>query len=481
MLTLLNTNVMSPPIGPIGLDYMAGTAEAAGIKVDVLDLCLANDASKILRSYFDTHSPLLVGISFRNADDCFWPSAQWFVPDLADTIRSIRDMTEAPIVIGGVGFSIFAQRIVEYTGADFGIRGDGEWAIVSLFNELQHTRRFECVDGLIWRNDGETHSNQPAWPAQLSLPTNRDAIDNLAYFKRGGQCGLETKRGCNRRCVYCADPLAKGAKVRLRNPPEVADEAQDLLAKGIEVLHLCDCEFNIPRSHAYAVCEEFNRRSLGKHLRWYTYMAVLPFDAELAESMSKAGCAGIDFTGDAACSSMLKTYRQPHLKEDIASAVRLCRANGIKFMIDLLLGGPGETPQTLAETIDFIKQIDPDCVGAPLGIRVYPGTEMARIVTAEGSLEHNPNIRRKYSDPVDFFKPTFYISASLGEQPAKLVQDLIAGDKRFFGPMAESVPEDAASNLSTDHNYNDNTELVEAIKKGARGAYWHILRQLRGN
>jgi hypothetical protein len=47
--------------------------------------------------------------------------------------------------------------------------------------------------------------------------------------------------------------------------------------------------------------------------------------------------------------------------------------------------------------------------------------------------------------------------------------------------MAESVPEDAASNLSTDHNYNDNTELVEAIKKGARGAYWHILRQLRGN
>lgn len=210
-------------------------------------------------------------------------------------------------------------------------------------------------------------------------------------------------------------------------------------------------------------------------------MAVVPFDAELAEAMARAGCVGIDFTGDAACSSMLNTYRHPHLKEDLASAVRLCRANGIKVMIDLLLGGPGETPETLAETIDFIKQIDPDCAGAPLGVRVYPGTEMAGIVTAEGAAEKNANIRRKYSGPVDFFKPTFYISAALGKHPAELVQDLIASDKRFFGPMVESALEAAETNLSADHNYNDNTELVEAIKKGARGAYWHILRRLRGN
>jgi len=481
MLTLINTNVMSPAIGPIGIDYMAGAAEAAGIKVDVLDLCLADDTLKTLQRYFETDRPQLVGISFRNTDDCFWPSAKWFVPDCADTIRAIRKMTDAPIVIGGVGFSIFARRIVEYTGADFGIRGDGEWAIISLLNELRGSKRLERVPGLVWRSDGEIHSNQPAWPELLSLPTNRGAIDNPAYFKKGGQCGLETKRGCNRQCIYCADPLAKGPKLRLRNPSEVADEAEALLAKGIDVLHLCDCEFNIPRSHAYEVCEELVRRSLGERLRWYTYMAVVPFDGELAEAMSKAGCVGIDFTGDAACPAMLKTYRQPHLKEDLTSAVHLCRSNGIKVMIDLLLGGPGETPETLAETIEFIKQIDPDCAGAPLGIRVYPGTEMARIVAGEGPLEDNPNIRRKYSGPVDFFKPTFYISASLGEQPAKLVQDLIAGDKRFFGPMVESVPEGAESDLSADHNYNDNTELVDAIERGARGAYWHILRQLRGN
>ncbi len=259
----------------------------------------------------------------------------------------------------------------------------------------------------------------------------------------------------------------------MRPPAEVADEADSLLAQGIDVLHICDSEFNIPGKHALAVCEEFIRRGLGKQLKWYTYMAVVPFDTELASAMRKAGCVGIDFTGDSASSLMLKTYRQSHTAEDLASAVRLCRENEIKVMIDLLLGGPGETPQTAKQTIDFIKQINPDCAGAPLGVRIYPGTEMVNVVAAQGPLETNPNIRRKYTGPVDLFKPTFYISHLLGERPARLIKDLIAGDNRFFEPI------DEADSALTDHNYNDNTELVQAIAAGARGAYWDILHTLR--
>jgi len=178
---------------------------------------------------------------------------------------------------------------------------------------------------------------------------------------------------------------------------------------------------------------------------------------------------------------MLKTYGQAHLKDDLASAVRLCRDNGIKVMIDLLLGGPGETPETISQTVDFIKQIDPDCAGAALGIRVYPGTQMANIVANEGPAETNPNIHRKYSGPVDLFQPTFYISQALGPQPARLVKDLIAGDKRFFEPTEPAALQEDESEQSTDHNYNDNMELVEAIQKGERGAYWDILHELRTN
>jgi radical SAM superfamily enzyme YgiQ (UPF0313 family) len=475
MLTLINTNRMTPAIGPIGLDYIAGAVQSAGIDVEVLDLCFLKNPAETIKQYFAAVDCELVGVSFRNADDSFWPNGEWFVPGLKETVRQIKSVTAAPIVLGGVGFSIFGGQIIKYTGADFGICGDGESSIVSLLGELRGAKRFEKVPGLIWRRKGDICSNRPDWPEPIVLSTSRNAVDNRAYFACGGQCGIETKRGCNRQCIYCADPLAKGPKVRVRSPSEVADEVEILLSEGIDVLHFCDAEFNIPREHAYAVCEEFNRRALGNRVRWYTYMSVVPFDEELAKIMKQAGCVGINFGGDSACESMLRIYRRGHHKEDLASAVRFCRSNGTAVMIDLLLGGPGETRETVAETINFLKKINPDCVGAALGVRVYPRTVMEAMVSAEGTPEKNPNIRRKYDGPIDFFKPTFYISKDLGENPAEFVCDLIGGDSRFFPPRAEVS---SAGRTSADHNYNDNARLVEAIGGGARGAYWDILRKL---
>lgn len=488
MLTLINTNRMAPVIAPIGLEYVAEAAVRTGIEVSVLDLGLCEEPQAALREHLVERSPTLIGLSFRNVDDCFWPSAQWFVPGLTELVQRIRTLSDAPIAVGGVGFSVFARRIVEHTGVEFGIHGDGEAATISLYRQLQNGRDFAEVPGLIWRRDGRIRSNGPAWPADLTLPIRRNMIDNATYFARGGQCGFETKRGCNRQCLYCADPLSKGTVCRSRKPMEIADEIESLADRGIDVLHTCDAEFNIPRSHALAVCEELIRRSLGEKVRWYAYLAVTPFDAEMATAMRKAGCVGINFTGDSASEKMLSMYRQPHRSGDLANAVRLCRQNGIKVMIDLLLGGPGETPETVAETIDFIKAVDPDCAGASLGIRIYPGTGMVDVLKSQGSLEINPGLRRKYTGPVDFFQPTFYIAPALGPEPARLVKDLMGGDERFFEPMAEGSPtrEDALGSPeqpdaeATDHNYNDNTELVDAIAAGARGAYWDILHRLRG-
>jgi len=488
MLTLINTNRMQPAIAPVGLEYVASAAKAAGMDVEILDLGLVGDPDRALQDYFAGHSPRLVGLSFRNIDDCFWPSAQWFAPDLAKTVKTLRGMTAAPIVLGGIGFSIFAERLVAHSGADFGIRGDGEAAIVSLYRELTadgcrlsagRNGRFEQVPGLIYTTKGKITANPPAWPQSPSIPSRRDLVDNVTYFHKGGQIGFETKRGCNRLCIYCADPLAKGTALRLRPPQEVADEVAGLLDQGIDVLHTCDAEFNIPRQHAVAVCEEMIRRGLGERVRWYAYLSVTPFDQELAGLMRKAGCVGINFTTDAACPEMLKAYRQPYTREAIVQAVRLCREGGMAVMTDMLLGGPGETPQTLAETIAFMKQVGPDGVGSGVGVRIYPDTEMERIVRTEGPLETNSGIRRKYDGPVDLFQPTFYISPQLGPRPARLVKDLIAGDGRFFEPMEEVPTGQAGHADSKDHNYNDNTELTDAIAAGQRGAYWHIMLKLR--
>jgi radical SAM superfamily enzyme YgiQ (UPF0313 family) len=472
MLLLINTNRMSPPIAPVGLDYVAGAARRSGIEAHVLDLCMAGDPDAALTDAFAHWQPDLVGLSFRNTDDCFWPSAAEFVPQLQETLATIRKLTDAPLVLGGVGFSIFAREIMRHVEADFGIRGDGEQAIVKLHAEIRGQRRWEQVPGLIWRQDNVWHENPPAWPQTLDVPTQRDAIDNAAYFRLGGQIGLETKRGCGRQCLYCADPLAKGPLARRRVPEAVADEVESLLAQGVDVLHLCDAEFNLPPEHARDVCDAMIRRDLGSRVRWYAYLAVVPFDEDLARRMRRAGCVGINFTSDSAHPAMLTTYRQPHGKDDLARAVRLCRENGMAVMLDLLLGGPGETPETLAESIEFFRSIDPDCIGAGLGVRIYPRTGMATRVASEGSMETNAAIRRHYDGPIDLLRPTFYISPLLGERPARLVRDLIAGDRRFFPPEEEGLKKGPQG----DHNYNANQSLSDAIAGGARGAYWDILR-----
>ncbi len=360
MLTLINGNQMLPPIAPVGLDYVAGAVRRAGIDVELLDLCLCEDPEVALERYFDRRQPELVGISLRNVDDCFWPSGQSFLPELQGTVDIVRRVSDAPIVLGGVGFSIFAQRIVQQTGVDFGVRGDGEGAMVRLIEQLRGRRRWDRVEGLVYRDGRSLRANRPAWPERLDVSPRRNVVDNRTYLRRGGQIGVETKRGCGRKCIYCADPLAKGGAFRLRDSAGVADEVEALLAQGVDVLHLCDAEFNLPIDHARAVCDELARRRLDDRLRWYAYMAVTPLDADLLDRMRRAGCVGINFTADAADADMLATYGHPHRREDLGRAVRLCRQNGIAVMLDMLLGGPGETPESVAQTIEWFKQIDTD-------------------------------------------------------------------------------------------------------------------------
>jgi len=474
VLLLINTNRMQPPIAPVGLDYLAAAVRQAGYEVELVDLCLAEDAEAEVDQYFADRQPELIGISFRNVDDCFWPSGQSFLPTLRSDVAAVRRRTDAPIVLGGVGYSVFPRRLVEDTGADFGVHGDGETALIQLLGQLRGGHQWQRVEGLVFRRDGDIVANPPAWPRRVSVIPPRDLVDNRSYFRRGGQIGVETKRGCRRRCVYCVDPVTKGDAYRRRDPAEVADEFTTLLAAGIDVFHLCDAEFNLPLRHAEQVCDELIARGLGERMRWYAYLAVVPFPDSLAERMRRAGCVGINFTSDSAHPAMLATYGHAHRRDHLAHAVQTCRRHGMAVMLDMLLGGPGETPETLAETIEAFKQIDPDCAGAALGIRLYPNTPLVSMVLAEGSLDACPHLRRHYSGPVDLLQPTFYLSAHLGGRAAGLVRELIADDTRFFPPQDEMPGE-----LSDDHNYNQNRTLLDAIADGRRGAYWDILRRTR--
>jgi radical SAM superfamily enzyme YgiQ (UPF0313 family) len=468
---LVNTNRLRPAGAPVGLDYAADVLRAQGMAVGLVDLSFEENPEAAIAASLAKTEPLLVGLTLRNTDDCYLASARHFVPEFAEIVRCVKRHTDAPVVIGGSGYSVCPEAILGVSGAEYGIAGDGEVPLAMLASELVGDGQLWRVPGLVWREDGALRRN-PSWlgPVEGLPARERALVDNERYFAEGGQAGVETKRGCDRQCIYCADPLGKGRRVRPRSPAQVADEFEVLLASRIDHFHLCDSEFNIPSDHAAAVCEELKRRGLGARARWYTYATPAGFTVELARAMREAGCVGVNFGADSGDDRMLGELGRDFKVPDLRDTARACRTAGLVFMYDLLLGGPGETRESAARTIELMKGISPDRVGVSLGVRIYKGTGLAKFVGEAGPMTENANLRGAVRDNADFLAPVFYLSADLGEDAAHYVAQLVGGDQRFFFPTAEAGTES--------YNYSDNDRLVDAIKRGYRGAYWDILRRL---
>ncbi len=472
-ITLVNSNLTVPPIAPLGIEYISEACRSEGLNCDIIDLCFEADPVGALRRRLAQAATDLIAFTFRNSDNCLMLSSHSFVPQLGEFVSAAREATEAPIVLGGAGFAVAPEAIMHAVGADYGVVGDGEEALPVLCRALDDETDLQHVPGLLWFGDGGICRNKPAWPDLTDRPgLRRDTVDNQRYFRLGGQLGIETKRGCNRHCIYCADPMGKGRHVRLRSPQAVADEVVNLLAQDIDVYHTCDSEFNLDYDHACEVCRELIRRDLGHRIRWYAYLIPQPFTEELAELMQQAGCAGINFGADSGNAEMLAALGRDFSTDHVREAAQLCRQHGIAVMLDLLIGGPGETPATARQTIEMAKAAEPSCVGISLGIRLYAGTKVAQVIAAEGPMEQNRGVSGQIADNEALLEPVFYISPALGTmaEAATLLSEVIAGDERFFF---------GGSGDERDYDYDDNAVLVEAIAAGARGAYWDILRQIR--
>ena len=373
-------------------------------------------------------------------------------------------------MVGGVGYSSAPREILAHVGADYGIAGDGEESLPRLSRAVDAGGAVDEVPGLVRNDGGGIRKNRPAAANLADVPAaTRRHVDNAGYFARGGQIGFETKRGCPMRCAYCLDPVSKGGGLRLRTPEAVVAELESLLDQGATHLHTCDPEFNIPPEHGEAVARAIRTRGLHRSLRWYAYCAPTPFPESLARAMAEAGCAGIDFGADHVDAGILATLGRRHDAADIRRAAELCRRYDIPFMLDLLLGGPGETPATLARAVGFVRDVDAPCAGAAFGLRVYERTPLARALRANGPLESNPGI----IGPVRRQPRT---------APPRLLRVARAGQGSAGGPgpahrRRSPVLPGGPSATGADYNYNNNETLERAIADGARGAFWDILRR----
>jgi len=131
-------------------------------------------------------------------------------------------------------------------------------------------------------------------------------------------------------------------------------------------------------------------------------------------------------------------------------------------MFDLLIGGPGETAETVRITIDKAREFAVPLVGIAAGVRVYPNTPLGKAV-ADGFIKEglHPDTNEGFDQPI------FYLSPSLGNNGVTLINQLVDNDPRF---LVLSAPTEKRS-----YNYADDEVLSQLIEQGARGAYWDII------
>jgi len=464
---LVNTNVARPLVSPVGLEYVGEALVEAGLSVRILDLSFETDWEVALQKELGDYEPLALGLSVRNTDDCSFVSRKSYLPWISDVVAKVKRLSRAYVLLGGVGFSVIPEIVLSLTKADAGIAGDGEEVAATIAKRLMNGEDVFDLPNLIYWRQGRVvrNSRLDIDLGQLPVPRRR-LFDNKRYEELGAMVGIETKRGCSQQCIFCADPVAKGSKVRLRPSPTVVEEFKDLLAQGVSWFHLCDSEFNLPIHHAKELCRAIVDAALGDKLRWYCYCSPIPFDNELASLMKRAGCHGINFGVDSLCDEQLLRLGRAHSARDVERLSQILKQEGLNYMFDLLIGGPGETPETARVTIDKTKELNVPLTGIAIGVRVYPDTLLGKaIVGGFGNEALHPKGARSFHEPV------FYLSPYLGNDASKLINELIAGDQRFLflaSPAAQGS-----------YNYADDEALCQMIREGARGAYWDILSRSR--
>jgi radical SAM superfamily enzyme YgiQ (UPF0313 family) len=439
---LINPNDIRPPVAPLGLEYISSFLSERGHKVEIYDMNIHKES---LSSVIEKVSPDCVGITVRNIDDSCYATAEFFLDKVKAVVSEVKTKG-VPVIMGGVGFSVMPSETLAYTGADAGIRGDGEEVFENLISSRIRPQ------GII---------NAP--PLTLNdFKPERGFIDNLFYYRTGGMAGIEATRGCNRKCIYCADPLAKGSRVRFRSIDSLTDEVQHLLKESIAHYHLCDSEFNISMEYTKSLCQAFVDKGIGKRISWYAYGVPDVMDQELAGLLKRAGCTGINFGVDHSDDRMLAFLGKNHRYEDVKRAVQLCQDEGIKVMIDLLLGAPGETFVSIKKAIEDMKRLNPYRVGTSYGLRVYPETVFHEYLKQTG-----------HHVPSSLLHPYFYIEDTIRDGIDEFIQELIQGDERFYFNAREES--------NQNYNYNANRVLEDAIKEGFRGAFWDVLAMSREN
>lgn len=347
---------------PVGLSYIAAVLEKAGIEVQVQDFLVQDYSKDKLTEKISDFSPEIIGI---NSVTMNFPIASRIIKDCKEIDENIL------AVIGGPHVSFTAEdTLINSPWFDAIVIGEGEQTMLSL---ATGTKKFEEIDGLAYKNNGTVKKTAPRkWNENLDeLPVPaRHLFPTSLYFPRNPKSGMITGRGCPFDCIFCVGHQMVGRKKRYRNTKLVVDEMEQILELGFKGINIVDDLFTLNKKHIYSICDEIKSRHL--KFKWTCFSRVDTVDKELLSVISDAGCDCICFGVETADPNMLKTINKKITLKEVRNAVDMTQKAGIEAMVSFILGLPGETEDTVINTIEFMHELKASC--ALHALAPFPGT-----------------------------------------------------------------------------------------------------------
>ena len=394
---LISSNVtLSPyPIYPLGVSMVAAALAKAGHTVQQADFLLQHSSLEAIGNEVKQFAPDLIGISVRNIDNVNLMNEQYYIQNVRNIVDAIKKISDVKVLLGGAGFSLIPDLILQETGADYGIIGEGEVLAVEFADNAEK---------------GVYPSERLIGPAsRLPGKSIKSALydEQLVefYLHSGNIASIQTKRGCAYKCVYCTYPLLEGTELRKREAREVVDDIELLRDKHkTKYIFFVDSVFNDDEGAYLDVVDEMLRRDVC--IPWTGYIKPGGLTDDIVERMKKTGFAAAEVGSDAACDTTLRKMGKNFSFQDVIECNDLLVRHGIATSHFFMFGGPGETEGTVQEGIKNILGLQKCVSFIFMGIRILPNTPLAKIAIKENIISANDGL----------LKPTYYISPALDKK-----------------------------------------------------------------
>lgn len=358
------------PSPSLGLAFLAGALEGAGVETRVVDFTVFPYSKMMLESVLREFQPNLVGVT----------SVTMTYNNAVQVIQDVKAIDSHILtVMGGPHVTFWAHEAMDsLPELDLVVIGEGEHTVIELTREAETDGEWSKVKGIVYRQGSQVLSTGPReqivdldslpMPARHLFPLGR-------YLALGMPITMTTSRGCPYQCIFCVGRKMVGAKVRYRNPEKVVDELAYLHRLDFKQINIVDDLFTASKDHCLAVCHEIRKRNL--EVRWTSFSRVDTISRELLIEMKKAGCYAVSFGVETGNPDILKTIKKKITIEKVIEAANLCREVGMDVHFSFILGLPGETPETLQQTAAFSEKLS-GIVGS-CGFHLlapFPGTEI---------------------------------------------------------------------------------------------------------